>query len=232
MSITHEQRRWFFRRLADRLEAFPCGGWELAATYEGVGVGVSDDDHAGLLRDIACAVVPASERATHELVDWCRVNGLGEEVAAAVCRARGEAWTGKAGLPAEATGTAVELGEALGSGDRRAAADSGRVPGACGKAAYWLSRGGGGVRLERLCAEVSERLMVEVSRRRTAGVDDDVEVRRVGFPGTHTVAWASAGGFLQVGLRLCCSIGAELAGLVDSPCFYVQRLTCHCELIC
>ena len=134
-------------------------------------------------------MVPASERETHELVEWCRVNDLGEEVAAEVCHARGKAWTGKAGLSAETTGTAVELG------------DSGRVRGACGKAAYWLSKGGGGVRLERLCAEVSERLMVEVSRRCTGGVGDDVEVGLVGF---QARSHGPAGVFLQGGRRLCC----------------------------
>lgn len=202
------------RRLADRLKAFPCGGWELAATYEASGCGVSDD-RAELLRNIARAVVPASERAAHELVEWCRVNGLGEEVAAAVCRKRGEVWTGKAGLSAEATGTAVELGGALGPGERRAATDSRRVPGACGKAAYWLSRGGGGVRLERLCAEVSERLMVEVSRRCAGGIGDDVKVRGVG---SQPWSRGPTGGFLHVGRRLCFLRVWSWPGLVHSPC--------------
>lgn len=147
-----------------------------------VGGGGDSDDQAELLRDMARAVVPRSERETHELVEWCRVNGLGQEVTADVCRARGEAWIGKAGLSAEATGSTLgdELGAQDGDGRRAAAADSSaRVPGACGKAAYWLSRGGGGVRLERLCAEVSERLMVEVSRLGAEGAGNDFEVGRV-----------------------------------------------------
>ncbi|CAN0550140.1 unnamed protein product, partial [Ectocarpus sp. 12 AP-2014] len=164
-AVTYQQRSWFFRRLADRLRASPCGGWELAATYLSGGSGRDgdgggggdDDDEAGLLRELALGVVPESERATHELVEWCRARGLGEEVEAAVCRARGTTWIGKTGLSAVAMGTAVAAAEGETSGD------GARVPGACGKAAYWLAKGGGWVQLERLCAEVSERLMVEVS---------------------------------------------------------------------
>ncbi|CAM9148054.1 unnamed protein product [Scytosiphon promiscuus] len=169
-SVTDQQRSWFFRRLADRLKALPCGGWELAAAYLGGGSGGDGDDEAELLRNLVRGVVPGSERATHELVGWCRANDLGEEAAAAVCRARGAAWLGKTGFSAEAMGTANP--EEDGGGDGGAT----RVAGACGKAAYWLAKGGGGVQLERLCAEVSERLMVEVSPR--AGGTADVEAQR------------------------------------------------------
>ncbi|CBN78178.1 expressed unknown protein [Ectocarpus siliculosus] len=159
-AVTHQQRSWFFRRLADRLRASPCGFWELAATYLSGGSsrdgGDDEDDEAGLLRELALGVVPESERATHELVEWCRARGLGEEVEAAVCRARGAAWIAKTGLSAVAMGTAVAAAEG------ETSSDGARVPGACGKAAYWLAKGGGWVQLERLCAEVSERLMVEV----------------------------------------------------------------------
>lgn len=174
-SVTNQQRSWFFRRLADRLRALPCGGWELAAAYLSGGGGDDDnesggdDDETELLRKLARGVVPGSERATHELVGWCRANGLGEEAAAAVCRARGAAWLEKTGFSPAAMGTMAEEED----GDGGA---SSRVSGACGKAAYWLAKGGGGVQLERLCAEVSERLMVEVSPR-AAGSAADVEVR-------------------------------------------------------
>lgn len=172
-SVTNAQRSWFFRRLADRLKASPFGGWELAAAY--IGAGQADAAGGGdgiqLLRDLTRAVVPGSERAAHELVEWCRVNGLGERAAAAVCRARGVTWIGKTGFSPAAMGTAGEgaLGEGKGA----------RVSGACGKAAYWLAKGGGGVQLERLCAELSERLMVEISA--GPGATRNVEVRHVGF---------------------------------------------------
>lgn len=105
---------------------------------------------------MANTVTPGSERAAHELVDWCRVNCLGDEAAATVCRARGASWLGKTGLSAAAMGTAAQ-----GKGTE----EDGSIvaPGACGKAAYWLAKAGGGIQLERLCAEVSERLMVDVA---------------------------------------------------------------------
>ncbi|CAM9479662.1 unnamed protein product [Ectocarpus sp. 4 AP-2014] len=177
-AVTYQQRSWFFRRLADRLRASPCGGWELAATYlsggsgrDGDGGGGSDDDdEAGLLRELALGVVPESERATHELVEWCRARGLGEEVEAAVCRARGATWIGKTGLSAVAMGTAA-------AAEGETSSDGARVPGACGKAAYWLAKSGVWVQLERLCAEVSERLMVEVSS--GVGSAADVQAQQV-----------------------------------------------------
>lgn len=175
-SVTNQQRSWFFRRLVGNLRAFPYGGWELAAAYlggcrDGVGPddGGGDGDEARLLRDLARGAVPGSERAAHELIGWCRANGLGEETAAAVSRARGGAWIAKTGFSAVAMGIA-EGGEGRG--------DDARVPGACGKAAYWLAKAGGGVQLERLCAEVSERLMVEVPSR--SGGAAGVEVRPPG----------------------------------------------------
>ncbi|CAN0555224.1 unnamed protein product, partial [Ectocarpus sp. 12 AP-2014] len=186
-AVTYQQRSWFFRRLADRLRASPCGGWDLAATYLSGGSGRDgggddDDDEAGLLRELALGVVPESERATHELVEWCRARGLGEEVEAAVCRARGATWIGKTGLSSVAMGTAAAAAE----GDT--SSDGARVPGACGKAAYWLAKSGGWVQLERLCAEVSERLMVEVSS--GVGSAADVQV------GAQQVVLAEADGVL------------------------------------
>lgn len=176
-SVTNQQRSWFFRRLVGNLRAFPYGGWELAAAYlggcrDGAGPddGDVDGDEARLLGDLARGVVPGSERAAHELVGWCRANGLGEETAAAVCRARGGAWIAKAGFSAAAMGIA-----GAGAGEGEGMGDEARVPGACGKAAYWLAKAGGGVQLERLCAEVSERLMVEVPSR--SGGAAGVEVR-------------------------------------------------------
>lgn len=187
-SVTNQQRSWFFRRLADRLKAFPGGGWELAASYlsggrdsgghKDGGYGGHDDDVEGqLLRDLARGVVPGSERAAHELVGWCRANGLREETAAAVCRARGVAWIGQTGFSAAAMGTATVTGEAAAAEpDQEKRDTAARVAGACGRAAYWLAKAGGGVQLERLCAEVSERLMVEVSPH--SGGAAGVEVRR------------------------------------------------------
>lgn len=186
-SVTNQQRSWFFRRLSDRLKAFPCGGWELAAAYLSGGRdsgGHNDDGYGGndddvedqLLRDLARGVVPGSERAAHELVGWCRANGLKEETAAAVCRARGAAWIGQTGFSAAAMGTATVAGEPSAPVDQETADIATRVAGASGRAAYWLAKAGGGVQLERLCAEVSERLMVEVSPH--CGGAADVEVRR------------------------------------------------------
>ena len=171
-SVTNQQRSWFFRRLAGHLKAFPCGGWELAAAYlrDGRDNDDGDDDEARLLRGLARGVAPTSERAAHELVGWCHANGLGEETAAAVARARAAAWIEQTGFPAAAMGTG-------GAGEEERAGDSVRVQGACGKAAYWLAKAGGGVQLERLCAEVSERLMVEVSPR--PGGAASIEVRCV-----------------------------------------------------
>lgn len=179
-SVTNQQRSWFFRRFADRLRALPSGGWELAATYLSGGGGGGeeeggDEDEAELLRMLVRGVVPGSERAAHELVGWCRANDLGEEAAAAVCRARGAAWLGKTGFSAEAMGTS---GPAEEEEEDEGVNDGTVVSGACGKAAYWLAKGGGGVQLERLCAEVSERLMVEVSPRADSAAD--VEVRKGG----------------------------------------------------
>eukprot|EP00903_Cladosiphon_okamuranus_P022095 g20317.t1 len=158
-SVTNQQRSWFFRRLAGHLKAFPCGGWELAAAYlrDGRDIDAGGDDEVQLLRDLAQGAAPKSERAAHELVGWCHANDLGEETAAAVARARAAAWIGKTGFSSAAMGTAGEGEEEKGDGVR--------VQGACAKAAYWLGKAGGGVQLERLCAEVSERLMVEVPAR-------------------------------------------------------------------
>lgn len=188
-AVTHQQRSWFFRRLADRLRASPCGGWELAATYLKGGSardGRDDDDEAPLLRELALGVVPESERATHELVEWCRARGLGEGVEAAVCRARGATWIGKTGLSAVAMGTAAAEAEAEGE----TSSDGARVPGACGMAAYWLAKGGGWVQLERLCAEVSERLMVEVSSEVASAAD--VQVRGGQFEAVGAGSWRAA----------------------------------------
>lgn len=197
-SVTNAQRSWFFDRLAKKLRAFPCGGWELAAAYVS-GDGSDDSRRDGgsspsgsrgspgflqasaaagrdgplvrggetkrgqLLRDIAKAVAPGSERAAHELVEWCRVSGLGEEAVAEVCRARGAAWIAKTGFSAAAMGIAeVEMMDG-GEGEEPLSSAGGVVSGACGKAAYWLAKSGGGIQLERLCAEVSERLMVDVA---------------------------------------------------------------------
>lgn len=167
-SVTNQQRSWFFRRLAGHLKAFPCGGWELAAAYlrDGRDIDAGGDDEVQLLRDLARGAAPKSERTAHELVGWCHANGLGEETAEAVARARAAAWIEKTGFTAAAMGTGGE-GEEKGEGVR--------VRGACGKASYWLGKAGGGVQLERLCAEVSERLMVEVSAR--PGGAAGVEVR-------------------------------------------------------
>lgn len=173
-SVTIAQRSWFLRRLADRLKAFPCGGWEMAASY----LGTEDrGESARLLRELTREVVPRSERAAHELVDWCVGNGLGQEAADAVCRARGATWIAKTGFSAAAMGVPSEVVEEQKDGGARMS----RVPGACGKAAYWLAKGGGGIQLERLCAEVSERLMVEVGSGRV--VSSDVEVRKTSSSG-------------------------------------------------
>lgn len=185
-TVTNAQRSWFFRRLADRLKAYPGGGWELAAAYMGTSGGSGEGGNADALRDLTRAVVPDSERATHELVEWCRVNGLGEETEAAVCRARGAAWLGKTGFSAAAMGTASRAEEKKRDGRGGDSARVVRVPGACGKAAFWLAKGGGGVQLERLCAEVSERLMVEVSALHTGA--SDVKVRRRAVSG-RGVRW-------------------------------------------
>lgn len=174
-AVANSQRCWYLQRLAERLKAFPAGGWELAATYveAAIGNGVDNDvddatvardaqKRADALWDVALGVKPSSERATHELVEWCRVNGLGELAAEAVCRARGAAWLRCTGFPPEAVEPdaslkAEKIGEAVGIGGR-----SEFVRGACGKAAYWLARGSDSVRLERLCAEVAERLMLAI----------------------------------------------------------------------
>lgn len=159
-SVTNQQRSVFFRRLAGHLKAFPCGGWELAAAYLRDGRENGDKDEVELLRDLARGAAPKSERAAHELVGWCHENGLGEETAADVARARAVAWIEQTGFSAAAMGTGKEE---EGEEEERERRGRVRVQGACGKAAYWLAKAGGGVQLERLCAEVSERLMVEVS---------------------------------------------------------------------
>lgn len=172
-SVTNQQRSWFFRRLAGHLKAFPCGGWELAAAYLRDGrdndSDGGDDGEARLLGDLARGAAPKSERAAHELVGWCRANGLGEETAAAVARARAAAWIKQTGFSAAAMGTG-------GAGEEGGRGDGVRVQGACGKAAYWLAKAGGGVQLERLCAEVSERLMVEVPPRPGGAASADVRI--------------------------------------------------------
>lgn len=133
--------------------------------------------NAGLLRQLVHMVAPGSERATHELVEWCQVKGLGDDAAATVCRVRGAEWIAKTGISAEAMGTSATLKvEVVGGSDHI-------VSGACGKAAYWLAKGGGGVQLERLCAEVSERLMTEVSSPGGGEVSDAQQVRKTAFWG-------------------------------------------------
>lgn len=170
-SVTRLAHSWFIERFVDQLKTVPGGGWELAATY----LAATDRGDTELLTNLAHAVVPGSERAAHELVEWCRVNGLGPEAEAMVCRARGVAWLRKTGFPASAWGGANEKEEDGGRSDdvSGGSVESARVNGACGKAAYWLARGGGGILLERLCAEVSERMMVEI----WLGPGADVEVR-------------------------------------------------------
>ncbi|CAM9937308.1 unnamed protein product [Ectocarpus sp. 13 AM-2016] len=69
------------------------------------------------------------------------------------------------------------MGTAAAAAEGKTSSDGARVPGACGKAAYWLARSGGWVQLERLCAEVSERLMVEVSS--GVGSAADVQAQQV-----------------------------------------------------
>lgn len=190
-AVTNAQRSWFLRRLVSRLREFPCGGWELAAAYvSGDDADADDDDQerrcggkgavavapAGneaarrlqVLKDIASAAEPGSERAAHELVEWCLVNNLGDAAVVDVCRARGATWLAKTGLSAAAMGIVDEAAASGGSGeggaqDKSRRSGVGGIPGARGKAAYWLAKGGGGVQLERLCAEVSEGLMVDVS---------------------------------------------------------------------
>lgn len=181
--VTNSERSYFLHRLADRLKASPWAGWELAAVYLGAATSCGtrpssmaggdekatgtngrrtsletqgrdaegkDAERMRLLREMAVRVVPESERAAHELLEWCRVNDLGKATADEVCRARGLCWMGKAGLLP---------GRGAQADERRTS-----VAGACAKAAYWLAKGGGGVQLERLCAEISERLMLHVAR--------------------------------------------------------------------
>lgn len=167
-SVTRLAHSWFIERFVDQLKTVSGGGWELAATY----LAATDRGDAELLKNLAHAVVPGSERAAHELVEWCRVNSLGPEAESMVCRARGVAWLHKTGFPASAWGGANEKEQDVRPNDD-GSVESVRVNGACGKAAYWLARGGGGVLLERLCAEVSERMMVEI----WLGSGADVEVR-------------------------------------------------------
>ena len=184
-SVTNQQRSWFFRRLAGNLKAFPHGGWELAAAYlsggrdgpEADADADADGAEARLLRDLAGGAVPGSERAAHELVGWCRANGLGEETAAAVSRARGAAWIAKTGFSAAAMGVVAQEEEEEEEEEEEGRGGDARVPGACGKAAYWLAKAGGGVQLERLCAEVSERLMVEVPSRSAGAAGVEVRSR-------------------------------------------------------
>ncbi|CAM9421200.1 unnamed protein product, partial [Choristocarpus tenellus] len=132
-------RGWMFTRLAERLETMPCG-WEVAASYlskealggaSGNASGEGGEEGAELLKLLAGRAGPGSERSTHEFVFWCQTNGLKEEAIAA-CRERGVAFLG-GGLGGEG--------------------------GSAGRAAYWLGRAGDLLRLERLCADVSERLV-------------------------------------------------------------------------
>lgn len=174
--IAEEQRSWLFHRLVDGLLASPFRSWELAATFLGAarrgevgprgdaraGAGEWDRDTLRLLREMAVRIAPRSERAAHELLEWCIVNGLGQETAAKVCRARGEVWMERSGLTSSLPGS-----EGCNAGSEG-------IPGASAKAAYWLAKGGGGVRLERLCADVSDKLMVVIDPR-----EDCADARQV-----------------------------------------------------
>lgn len=200
-AVTKVQRSWFFRRLVNRLKASSC--WDLVVPYvkavisgscgsEGDGVDVMDviDECGGrredgldsrdesaermrFLRQLAVSVIPESERATHELVAWCEVNEVGKETVRKVCRARGVAWLRKEG---------PSLGGAQDNGL------VGGVPGACAKAAYWLGKGGGGVELESLCADISENLMLRVSPAKHGSDSHQVRGPNIGGSITKTQA--------------------------------------------